>query len=234
MHAPPDPGDSRGMTDPRSRPPAPVSPFPTRDEREAERLRKREAVLAAAVAMFNARGFYETSLDEVAASLGISKPTIYHYLGNKDQVLLECLTRGLDQLLAAAEAARAAPGAGLDRLRTFLTRYALVNMDDFGRCVIRTPDEALSPESRLRFHRLKREIDGALRALIEDGMADGSIAPADVKLTAFTLAGALNWPARWYDPQGPRSAESLASAMVALLVSGLAPRTAADGERPHS
>src|SRR3546814_7754938 len=65
--------------------------FRSREERDLERIEKREAVLKAAVEMFNARGFHATSLDDLAASLGISKPTIYHYLGNKDQVLLECL-----------------------------------------------------------------------------------------------------------------------------------------------
>src|SRR3546814_13568167 len=88
--------------------------------------------------MFNARGFHATSLDDLAASLGISKPTIYHYLGNKDQVLLECLTRGLMQLRAAAEEAQTLPGTGLDRLRAFLRSYADVNMRDFGRSVSRT------------------------------------------------------------------------------------------------
>ena len=120
-------------------------------ERVADREQKREAILQAAVRMFNSRGFHATSLDDVAASLGVSKPTIYHYLGNKDQVLLECLTRGLEQLQQEAEKARAGSGSGLDRLKQFLRRYAEINMSDFGRCVIRTDVTALSPESGERF-----------------------------------------------------------------------------------
>src|ERR1700741_4448445 len=92
------------------------SPFRTQAERAVEREQKREAVLRAAVRMFNSQGFHATSLDDVAASLGVSKPTIYHYLGAKDQVLLECLTYGVEQLLAVAAgpdrgvAPRARPG----------------------------------------------------------------------------------------------------------------------------
>ena len=174
--------------------------------------------------MFNARGFHATSLDDVASSLGISKPTIYHYLGNKDQVLLECLTRGVDLLREAAAAARSGTGTGLDRLRRFLRRYAEINMNDFGRCVIRTGDEALSAESASQFRALKREIDKAMRDLIRDGMDDGSIGKADVKLTAFTLAGALNWPARWYEADKDSNAETIAATMVNILTAGLAPR----------
>ena len=86
----------------------PASPFRTRVEKAQERAQKRDAVLTAAVRMFNARGYHATSLDDVAASLGISKPTIYHYLGNKEQVLIECVTRGLEPLRRAARR-----GAGL-------------------------------------------------------------------------------------------------------------------------
>jgi len=200
------------------------SPFPSARKRQQQREAKRQAVLRAAVQMFNERGFHATSLDDVALSLGISKPTIYHYLGNKEQVLLECVTIGLEQLIKAAEISRQEPGRGVDRLRACLQRYAEINMDDFGRCVIRTNDEYLSPESRSRFRRLKRKIDKSLRTLIEEGIADGSVASCDVRLLAFTLAGALNWPAQWFDPAGEDSRESVARNMVELLAAGFATR----------
>jgi len=205
-------------------PPHTASPFPDATQRQAAREAKRQALLRAAVRMFNERGFHATSLDDVATSLGVSKPTIYHYLGNKDQVLLECVSLGLAQLLAAAQAARAVPGRGIDRLRSFLVSYACINMDDFGRCVIRTGDESLSAESAQRFRSLKRGIDNALRALIAEAIADGSIVADDPKMLAMALAGALNWPARWFDAQGPLSAQDTAERLVGALCAGFAPR----------
>lgn len=203
---------------------APASPFRTREQKAEDRSAKRHALLIAAVRMFNERGYHATLLEDVAASLGVSKPTIYHYLGNKERVLLECIALGIEQYHRAIDEARAAPGRGLDRLRHFLRAYARANMDDFGRCVIRTGAEPLSPEGARTLRERKRGIDAAMRALIEEGIADGSIAPADPKLLAFTLAGALNWPARWHVPGGELSAEELSSRMVDMLTVGLAPR----------
>ncbi|MEC3909302.1 TetR/AcrR family transcriptional regulator [Sphingobium sp. CR2-8] len=200
------------------------SPFRNKAERAREREEKREAVLLAAVRMFNARGYHATSLDDVAASLGVSKPTIYHYLGHKEQVLVECVNRGLSMLREAADAATAAPGSGHDRLRDFLIRYACINMDDFGRCVIRTNDEVLSMDSAIRFRARKREIDDAVRGLIAEGIADGSIAPVDVRFASFALAGALNWPARWHDPAGPMTSRQVAEKLVDIALGGLTPR----------
>ena len=202
-------------------PEIPSSPFRSSQERQKERSLKRHAVLQAAVRMFNERGFHATSLDEVAASLGVTKPVIYHYLGNKDQVLFECVRLGLTQIREAAVAARGQEGTGLDRLKAFLRRYAEINMEDFGRCVIRTGDETLSPESRREFRALKGEIDREMREVIAEGVADGSIHAPDVRLTAFTLAGALNWPARWFNPEGRDDRREVAAAMVEILCEGL-------------
>jgi len=198
--------------------------FQTPERKLAERKAKRDAVLQAAVRMFNERGFHHTSLDDVAARLGITKPTIYHYVGNKDQVLLECVKCGLDQLMEAARVSREAPGTGADRLCAFLTRYAEANMGDFGRCVIRTAEEDLEPESREKLLIIKRQIDTAMRAIIDEGVRDGSILPCDSRLLAFALAGALNWPARWYKPEGSQTKQDLAQSLVSMLARGfLAP-----------
>ncbi|MCH8507104.1 MAG: TetR/AcrR family transcriptional regulator [Ectothiorhodospiraceae bacterium] len=201
-----------------------TSPFRTREQKQQEREAKRQAVLRAAVRIFNERGFHGTSLDDVANSLGVSKPTIYHYLGNKEQVLLHCVTRGLDQLMDAAAQARLESGLGIDRLRLFLRRYAEINMDDFGRCVILTAEESLSEQGRQEFRSLKRKVNDALQDMIEAAISDGSIIACDARLLSFTVAGALNSPARWFSPDGLKTTTEVASEMVDLLTSGFAPR----------
>jgi len=62
----------------------------------------------------------------------------------------------------------------------------------------------------------------AMRSLIRAGIKDKSIGRADVKMIAFTLAGALNWPARWHDPKGKNSVGSIAADLVDILMAGLA------------
>ena len=201
-----------------------IPPFRNAREREQERAAKRDAVLRAAVRMFNERGYHTTSLDDVAASLGISKPLIYHYLGAKEQVLFECLRLGIGRLREAVQQAEALQGNGLERLKLFLCIYAQVIMDDFGRCVIRTGDEVLAPESRAQFRELKREIDEALRRFLQAASDDGSARISDVKLTAFGLAGALNWTARWQEAEGDLPPEQLAAKLVDILLRGIEPR----------
>lgn len=200
------------------------SPFPSRETRATQREEKRLALLQAAVRLFNERGFHATSLEDVAASLGVTKPVVYHYLGTKDQVLFECVRIGLEQLKQAVESSADLPGSGLDRLEFALRRYAEINMEDFGACVVRTGDTLLSPQSRAQFRTLKRANNAALQALVQAAADDGSALVEDVPLTTFTLAGALNWPATWFREDGPRSRQDVARDMVRVLLCGLKPR----------
>lgn len=209
--------------DPAS-PASPASPFPSPQQREAVRVAKRDALLRAAVRAFNERGFAATSLEEVAASLGVTKPVIYHYLGNKDQVLFECLRIGLERLETAACEARALPGSGLDRLRYFLLRYAINMMEDFGRCVGRAGDQALAPATRATLRAMKRAIDGTLRSLLVQAASDGSARVSDVRLTGFLIAAALNGPAWWFREDGALPAEAMARQLVDIICAGLSTR----------
>ena len=93
---------------PKKTAPAVASPWAGVPDRERQREAKRQAVLQAAAQLFNERGFHATSLDDIAARLCVSKPTLYYYVKNKDEILLQCVRQGLDMMLAGIEASRAA------------------------------------------------------------------------------------------------------------------------------
>jgi hypothetical protein len=73
---------------------------------------------------------------------------------------------------------------------------------------------------------LKVEIDQGIRRLLREGVKDGSIVPCDTKMTAFALAGALNWIAHWYRANHGMTAAQVADAFVTIFEEGLRPRTA--------
>ena len=201
------------------------SPWEPPEARKRERSIKRDAVLKTAVLFFNDKGFHATSLDDVAESLNVTKPTIYHYFSNKDEILFECTRLGLETIRHAIAEAASRNGNAHERLEALLHDYALYMTQDFGMCVIRTADYELSDESRKQFRALKREIDLLVRGLVAEGMREGSIAKGDPRLVTFTITGALNWIARWYQRDGPISAEETVKGCVDTLMDGLTPRS---------
>jgi AcrR family transcriptional regulator len=203
------------------------SPWKRLADRKRERAVKREAVLLQAARSFTARGFHRTSLDDVAAELHVTKPTLYHYFANKEQILYECFRLGLARLEGASETHDQADWSGRQRLVAYLRRYGEIILSDFGGCMALVRDNELGPAYRPRIKRLKSQIDRRIRELVAAGMADGSIARGDAKLTAFALAGALNWTAQWYRTDGDASPSRIAELFTNLFVQGLAPRSPA-------
>ena len=205
--------------------PVSASPWASVPAREQQRQAKRDAVLQAAAQLFNERGFHATSLDDIAARLNVSKPTLYYYVKNKDQILIECVREGLQMTIDGIEASRAAGGAAIDQLMACMRVYARIVTLDFGMCIIRVGDEELPPDSRKELRRLKAGIDKAFRRLVAAGVEEGSLAPCDPKMTAFVIAGALSWIGRWYQPDGEYTPEQIADQCIATLCHGVLRRT---------
>jgi AcrR family transcriptional regulator len=177
--------------------------------------------------MFNERGFHATSLDDIAASLNVTKPTLYYYVKNKDEILLACVNKGLRMTLDGIEASRQAGGNALDQLRACMQVYAEIVVQPFGMCLIRVGDEEVPEPSRTELRRMKSEIDLAFRRLVARGVEEGSIAPCDPKIMAFVIAGALSWIGRWYQPEGSYSAQQVIEQCLAALLGGVLTRASA-------
>ena len=200
------------------------SPWPARRARPRDRQIKREAVIRAAARAFDARGYHNTSIDYIAAALNVTKPTIYYYVANKERLLLECFLAGLEQIRAAfrgIERSRLPARAQLDEV---MRQYAGAVAGEYGWCMVRAEDQDLSPESSARIRALKSEIDRGIRRLLQCGMRDGSIAHCNARMTAFAIAGALNWIAHWFRAKRSMDATKVADAFIDIFNRGLIPR----------
>lgn len=208
------------------------SPWRPRRNRDAERELKREAVLRAASQIFNEKGFQATTLDEIAASLQVSKPTLYYYVESKDEILFECVRTGLTMLQQAIAEVDAEGGRAIDKLMAAMRKYGEIVTMDFGMCLIRVGEDPLPKEKRVQLRRMKAGIDHEFRQLITEAIEEGSIAPCDPRLAAFTVAGALSWIGRWYKPGGDLRPEDIMTSMIQLLTQGLFVREAAVSPKP--
>jgi AcrR family transcriptional regulator len=200
------------------------SPWSPSAERARQRVVKREAVILAAARAFKARGYYNTSLDDIAAALHVTKPTIYHYVSNKEEILFECFRMGLDQIRDAFRELDAARLNGREQLLLVMRRYAEAITSEFGWCMVRAEDQELSPAMSKRIKALKSEIDRGIRRLIQSGIDDDSIRACDPKMTAFALAGALNWIAHWHREGAPLGPADIAQRFMDVFDLGLRPR----------
>ncbi|HEY3786206.1 MAG TPA: TetR/AcrR family transcriptional regulator [Steroidobacteraceae bacterium] len=208
----------------------PASPWRASRERLLDREVKREAVIRAAAHAFNHKGYHNTSLDDIAAALDVTKPTVYYYVSNKEQLLFECFVAGVEQIRSALRQVKSLRVPARERLSAVLRNYAQAVASEFGWCMVRVEDQDLSAQMSAHIKAMKSQIDHGIRRLIREGVQDGSIHSCDPKMTAFALAGSLNWIAHWYRENQSMTATEIADAFMAVFDNGLRPRgTAAAG-----
>jgi long-chain acyl-CoA synthetase len=199
------------------------SPWRAHGERESHRSAKRDAVLLAAARLFTKRGFQGTSLDDIARSLSVTKPTLYHYIANKEEILFACVQRGLEAFSAGLEEIADEGLAGRERLRAAMHRYADIVTSDFGLCVIRVGEDPLAEPKRRELRALKGEIDSVFRTLVQQGMDEGWIVRADAGMAAYTVVSALSGIGRWYRPEnhGSHSLQDAVQHCIEMLMRGV-------------
>jgi AcrR family transcriptional regulator len=191
---------------------------PSRDQQHDM---KRRAILGTAAALFSEQGFRETSLNDIAAALNVTKPTLYYYVKNKDDILFQCLYTALEELELKIQVIDGATAKGIEKLSLFIEAFVTLFDDDLGRCVASPGLDPLGEEYRGKIQPFYRRVDHKLRQIISTGVEDGSIAECDPKIAAFTLFGAMNWIIKWFDPAKGYSAADIAAQMNTLFISGM-------------
>lgn len=202
--------------------PSPWLPF---ESRRRARDEKREAVLRTAVLVFLEQGYHRATLNDVAERLNITKPALYNYFGGKDEILFECWAVGQERVDECIAAINAGSGNGLEKLRKLIRAYGEMMATDFGASLVRFDVRDLTEKNSKIVRAAKKGIDRTFRNYITEGIVDSSIKPCDPKLTAFAIAGSLNWIGHWYQHDGALSAEAVADEFAVRLTEGLATKT---------
>lgn len=227
--------DTKSPAKPRAKRALPHADKPARSARAAQAAPPPEAgevapdkrsvkamqILSAAAKIFNERGYHGTSVSDVAEALGVSKPFLYYYLKNKDDMLFECSRIATEQLHSMLDEVRKADVSGWERLQLVFQGYARVMTTDFGICLIRnTAPGSLPTDSREKLWVGRRRLNREVEQIIARGIADGSIRPCDPIALTFAIFGAFNWITYWYRENGPLSPDEISVRFLDIFAHG--------------
>jgi hypothetical protein len=112
---------------------------------------------------------------------------------------------------------------GLDTVHRYLRYHIEYMVGAEGPVAIMSEIPSLKPEHREEVLELSRKHSAAFEALLERGIADGSIAPCDVRMTGNAIMGSLNWIPKWFHGD-PAVAAKIVEEFPRILGAGLAPR----------
>jgi AcrR family transcriptional regulator len=179
-----------------------------------------DAVLTAAVRLFNDQGYDATSMFDIAESLGISKSSVYHHISGKEQLLQMAMDRALDGLFEAADDVRALRLPALERLERLIRRSVLVLAErfEFVTVLLRVRGNTAVEQHALA---RRRDFDALVTDLVKQAQAEGGVRPdIDPATAARLLLGMVNSLTEWYRPRAG-GVEAIADAVATIAFEGL-------------
>ncbi|HWP39161.1 MAG TPA: TetR/AcrR family transcriptional regulator [Gemmatimonadales bacterium] len=201
--------------------PAPATAALPSPRVRAKRRRRRQEILRAALEAFRDQGYHATTLDDIAARIGVRKTALYHYFPDKESILYACHRESLLEVERLIAEAHSRYGTAADRLAHVIREHVRVMTDTLQGSPFAFDVRVLSAARQRRVIAARDAYERRLRQIIQDGIRSGEFTPRSPKIAVFAILGAINWIARWYRPGGPVSGAELGRQFAEQLVGGL-------------
>lgn len=188
---------------------------------------KRERILQAAEALFDRQGYANTTMEQIVQQLGVTKPYVYYYFRNKQEIFetlcwrpsVACFT-AMDFPEDDHRPAHVQVTEGIERLIRATIEHHPAAFFPYREPQVFRP-EYLAMQKKLANHFYDR-----MCALMEEARADGMLDFKETRLTALAACSLPGFLYHWYRPDGRLSPAEVVRELSQLAWRVLGLRTA--------
>jgi TetR/AcrR family transcriptional regulator len=147
-----------------------------------------EKILDVSWQLFQQKGYRGVSMDEICLQAGITKPTLYYYFHNKEELFARVLERRLKNFHVAISAV----GSLAERLQN-VARTILESFESDYSFLLRDRENLKQPENLARVRvAFRTELYQPINNLMREGIALGELADQDAELLTLAFLGIVN------------------------------------------
>lgn len=182
----------------------------------------KDDILDAAAQVFRQKGFHGASMSDIAEALHVQKPSLYHHVESKQEILLALLDRALGMLTDHLALIHAQTIPADQKLRQMIRGYlsALAENADLT-AVLLFEHRSLDKKSHARHVPQRDKFEGLWRDVLNEGVKTKVFDLKDTGLAVRALMGVMNWTLTWYRPDGSKSIEQIADEYADFMLKGM-------------
>jgi AcrR family transcriptional regulator len=201
----------------------PVEPAKSRRE-QGKRVRlSQQIIMDAAAELFAREGFGATSLNDIAAALGVTKVALYYHVKNKEEILRLICISVLDMAEEPLRRIVAAELEPVEKLQRAVEHHIAVTARSSPAIHVFYNEQAhLSGEFAREIVLREKAYEQSFAQIIQEGISQGKFKPDfDAQIVTFGLLGMCHWLSHWYKPSGRYSHQAIAQMFLAMVEGGL-------------
>jgi AcrR family transcriptional regulator len=183
---------------------------------------RRRQIVGLAAGLFDRHGYSKVTMEQIALSAGIAKPTLYHYFRGKDEILRSIHESFMDVLLERHTERQRLGLVATDLLLGVMTDILGLMQTHRGHVRVYFEHHRELPQAVREQIRAKRaRYEGLVRAAVNDGIAAGQFRDVDPDTATLAIFGMCNWAYQWWRPEAGADPARTALRMWDLVMHGL-------------
>jgi AcrR family transcriptional regulator len=184
--------------------------------------RVRPDIVEAATRVFSERGYHAASMTEIAKRVGMRKPSLYHHIRKKEDLLFAIHEQLIDELIEQTHAALDPSMTPPEQMAAVLrVSFDLIARHRDAVTVFLQERRAVSGERWNELVVKRDRYEQLVSGIIAEGTKAKAFADLPAAIAARGVLGMVNWGYTWFDPKGAMTAEQIAEVFVAIALRGL-------------
>ena len=182
----------------------------------------RENIKSVAVGLFFEKGYFATSMSDIAQGSGIQKASIYYHYPSKEDLLFHILETTMDELTAHLRDNIEDVEDIVDRMRGAVRGHVQFHLEHQKETFIANSElRGLTGEHYGVIVAKRDGYEKIFQDLIQEGRNCGVFQVTDVKILSYAILTLCTAGASWFKPSGRLSVDAIAAIYEEFILSGL-------------
>ena len=180
-------------------------------------------IVATAARLFKEKGYRATTLEDIAAAVGMLKGSLYYYIRSKEELLYLVVRDPIREVYSELEAIVAADLPFTEKIAQAIANHMTVFHLHYPHIAVYLHDyRHLMDKLEQNVIETPKQYQRLWDTLLRQGIAAGEIrGDVDVTMAGYALLGMCNWAYRWYNPAGRLSPKEVADVFTKIALQGL-------------
>lgn len=185
-------------------------------------MQMKKKIKQVAINLFYKKGYFATSMSNIALGSGIQKASIYHHFANKEDILVDIFKSTLQDLYDSLEETIEKFTNLEECFRAIITNHIIFHINRQKEAIIADSElRVLTVSNYKTVLRMRDQYEHRFQQVLEQHLQSGESTAADCKILSYGILTMCTAVCIWFNPAGRLSKEEVARIYADFIVAGL-------------